>query len=159
MFTRLSLVLAFALVTTACSTLDRLETPAYASKISDIEQPLANLQRLAIAALPGGLRQGSSNGREYESNYFVPDLSGGTKYPKADAPTRYYVKITVLGDSRPYAMSVVVARERRIFQDGAFTYQPNGHDTRLAKELAAKIREQLTKRREDRNIIDDFRAY
>lgn len=158
MFTRLCFALVLFVVT-ACSTLDRLETPSYASKISNIERPLSYLQRLAVAALPTGMRGNSSNGREYDSNYFIPDQSGGYKLASEKAPERYTVRITVLGDERPYAMSVIVTKERRILDSGEFTYQPNGHDTRMAKELAGKIRERLSKRREELNIIDDFRAY
>jgi hypothetical protein len=150
---------ALLFVLSACATLDRLETPAYAAKRSNLDYPLQALQRMAVAALPTGMRANSSNGREYESNYFVHDQSGGFKAEPAHAPEHYFVKITVLGDLRPYAMAVVVTKQRRVIQAGETTYQTVGHDTRLAKELAIKIREQLTKRREERNIIDDFRVF
>ena len=64
-----------------------------------------------------------------------------------------------MGDSRPYAVEVFVTREKRVLRGDDFTYAVVGHDSRLAKELAARIQEQLSKRREDRNIIDDFRVF
>ncbi len=104
-----------------------------------------------------GVRTVSPNGREFLSKYFV---IGEKEYkPADDALDRYYVQIIVLGDRRPYDIEISATREKRVLRGEDFTYVVTGHDRRLAKELVTQLREQLTKRREDRNIIDDFRVF
>jgi hypothetical protein len=56
-------------------------------------------------------------------------------------------------------IEVSVIEEERVLKGDDFTYEMVGHDERLAKELEASLRTRLTKRREDLNIIDDFRAF
>ncbi len=149
--------LALVVFATACSSLARLETPKYASRIEKIEMPLQSLQQLVVGSLPVGLSGASSNGREFTSVNFI--LDQGMYKAARDALDRYWARILVLGDSRPYAVEVFVTREKRVLRGDDFTYAVVGHDSRLAKELAARIQEQLSKRREDRNIIDDFRVF
>jgi hypothetical protein len=144
---------------TACTVLQKLQTPSYAIRIRDLEQPLQFLQRLAVGTLPLGLQSSSSNGREFTSKYFAPGPGRGVYRAASEAPTRYYAHISVLGDSRPYAIEVYVTREERVLKGNDFTYEVVGHDQRLAKELVDHLQMQLTKRREDLNIIDDFRAF
>jgi hypothetical protein len=52
-----------------------------------------------------------------------------------------------------------VSHEKRVLRGNAFDYVIVGHDVQLAKELEAKLRAELARRREDRNIIDDFRVF
>ncbi|NJL23990.1 MAG: hypothetical protein HC902_01575, partial [Calothrix sp. SM1_5_4] len=59
----------------------------------------------------------------------------------------------------PYDVEVVVTRERRVLRGERFTYVVVGVEEDLTQQLGQQLRGELTKRREDRNIIDDFRAY
>jgi hypothetical protein len=50
-----------------------------------------------------------------------------------------------------------VTREQKL--RGASTYKSLGSDKKLAQELAKRFKAALADRREDRNVIDDFRAF
>ncbi len=152
-----ALIIAFTIFICACATLDRMDTPKYAIRIENIEMPLLSLQHLAAAVVPIGVASTSSNGREFNSQLFI--LDQGSYKPAGAALMRYWARVTVKGSARPYAMEVFVTREKRVLSGEDFSYAQAGHDSRLAKEIADKIRDQLSKRREDRNIIDDFRVF
>lgn len=111
-----------------------------------------NLIRFAITKIaPQGVRFSSSNQREYFSNYFAI----GAEQEPAGKRERAYAHFIVLGDRRPYRTEVFVVNERA--SGGSF--RKSGQDKALARELAAKLEEILAKSREDRNFIDDFRAF
>ncbi len=102
--------------------------------------------------MPGGIREQSSNGRTLLSGYFIPrnfDEDG------TEASERAYAIVTILGASRPYNVDVQVNREKKSGGD----YRNEGRDKVLTKQLADKLRRALADRREDRNVIDDFRAF
>jgi hypothetical protein len=138
-----------------CATFD--STPKYALVIKNVDWPLQELSSLVAFELPTGLRTTSENGREFYSKYFVLD---GPKYkPASDAVERYTATVIVLGDSRPYDLEIFVTKEKRVLEQTGFDYAEIGHNTMLARELEYKLRQELSKRREDRNIIDDFRVF
>lgn len=128
------------------------------SKIHDLDWPLAELRGVAASILPTGQRAVSPNGREMLSRHYVLEGARGYK-PAGDATERYYATILILGDRRPYDVEITVTLERRVLRGNQFTYIVEGFDARLAKELERKLRTELTKRREDLNIIDDFRVF
>lgn len=148
---------SLTILISACATIDRMETPKYAVRIENLELPLLSLQHMVSGIVPIGTARTSSNGREFTSKNFI--LDQGSYKPAGEAITRYWAKITVKGSQRPYAIEVFVAREQRVLKGDDFTYEVVGHDRRLAKEIADKIKDTLAKRREDRNIIDDFRVF
>lgn len=126
--------------------------------MKDIEASLGDIRAAVVAALPVGHRTVSSNGREILSKHFL--VSGGGNFrPAGDALDRYYAQITILGDRRPYDIEIVVAHEKRVLRGETFTYAIDYYDMVLAKDLAKKLERELAKRREDRNIIDDFRVF
>lgn len=132
-------------------------SPNHAIVIRNVDWPLQDLSSLVAYELPTGLRTTSQNGREFFSKYFVLD---GPKYKLAgDAVDRYTATITVLGDSRPYDIEIIVTHEKRVLRSSGFDYSEVGHDLMLARELEYKLKQELAKRREDRNIIDDFRVF
>jgi hypothetical protein len=65
----------------------------------------------------------------------------------------------ILGDRRPYNIEISVIKEEREVEGEDFSYYETGHDERLAKQLETALHTRLTKRREELNIIDDFRAF
>ncbi len=124
-----------------------------------IDQPLIDLQKLSESVLPMGKRTISSNGREILSNYF--HLVDGRIVAGDRAPERFYAHVIILGDQRPYTIEVIVHRERRVASSGELSprYDEVAVDQRLAKVFAKRLNNNLSKRREDRSIIDDFRVF
>jgi hypothetical protein len=143
-------------VLASCVTLE--PSPSYGVRISEADWPYQELGLLVANLLPTGLRATSPNGREFHSRYFVLDENNNYK-PAGIALDRYSAYITVLGADRPYQLEVIVDHEKRILRDSGYDYKIVGHDKELATKLATQLIEKLTKRREDRNIIDDFRVF
>ena len=147
--------LVFSLALTSCATLGRNPSALY---MNEVDVPLSELRTTIVALLPMGLAGGSSNGRELTSKYFVPGPANTYK-PGGDATQRYVAKIILLGDHRPYDVEVLVVGERRQLTGSVFRYVAYGADQRLTKQLVDRIQRELAKRRDDRNVIDDFRVY
>ena len=130
----------------SCSTPGGLTVP-------DVDRPLLDLQRIASKSLPMGLRSVSTNGREYFSKYFIVV---GRKFKSAEKLVeRKYAHLLVLGDRRPYTIQVIVPIEKSIGGKTVII----GTDSAVAEVIRKRIRQQLTLRREDPNIIDEFRAF
>lgn len=130
----------------------------HTARIKGVDWPLGELRSLAASMLPVGPRGQSGNGREIVSKHFV--LEGKRDYkPSGDATERYFATVFILGDRRPYNLEILVTSEKRVLKGNQFTYVIDGYDTRLAKELEQRLQAELTKRREDLNIIDDFRVF
>jgi len=126
-------------------------------KINDLDRALLDLQGIAEKSMPLGLRKTSPNGREFFSNYFVTEKR---KFKPAEKlPHRMYAHILVLGDRRPYTMQIIVHKEKAATGRGASGFEDAGMDQGIAKVIRKRVVQQLTKRREDMNIIDDFRVF
>lgn len=137
--------ITFAVFVTACSTGVVIENAPVHS--------LGLIAHVVTQMSPRGLRATSPNRREYFSNYFVPNTNFNED--ATDHKERAYSHILILGDRRPYTTEVYVYRERRTDTG----YKKVGTEKKLAQVLAIRIKEELAKGREDRNIIDDFRAF
>lgn len=149
-------VIFISFATLGCATLQGHHPEALL--IEEVNWPLTEIRQVITGLLPGGPRAVSPNGRELQSRHFLVDRNGGYK-EAADALERYFAHILILGDRRPYSVEILVTHEKRVLRGNQFTYVVTGYDKRLAKNLERKMRAELTKRREDRNIIDDFRVY
>jgi hypothetical protein len=127
--------------------------------IRNVEHSLIDIQKAVELHLPLGKRTTSTNGREFYSNYFT--VTDGRMQNGDRAPERFYAQVFVLGDERPYNVEVVVHRERRRARGGevSLDYDEVSTDSNLARVLARRIQLTLSKRRDDRNIIDDFRVF
>lgn len=122
--------------------------------IDELDMSLAELNKIAISALPIGKRIESRNGREFYSAYFTVRKG---EYEEAVATAiRNYAVISILGDRRPYKLEVSVIIERK---NAGGEFEKVGHDAGLARVLARRIQNTLYKRRDNRNIIDDFRVF
>jgi hypothetical protein len=142
-------------LTSGCASL--LNRNPDAVYMNEVEAPLTQLRAVIGAVVPVGLRGVSPNGRELFSKHFIVVKD---KYkPAIDALERYYAHILILGDRRPYDIEIMVVNEKRVLRDEKFTYIIMGHSQDLARELAQNIRKELSKRREERNVVDDFRVY
>ena len=135
-----------------------LETNPDAVLMHEVSVPLAELRAMLVAQLPNGMAWASDNGRELTSKYFVPGPANTYK-PGAEASPRYNAKITLLGDRRPYEVEILVSTERRVLRDNVLRYARVGPEPRLTRQLVDRIQRELAKRRDDHNVIDDFRVY
>jgi hypothetical protein len=122
--------------------------------IDDLNTSLVDLQRVVTDALPLGKRKQSQNTRVFYSSYFL--VKKGEYEAAADHPYRNYAEIFILGDRRPYKIEVRVITEKRE-RDGEYSLIK--YDEGLARVISRRIQMALHKRREDRNIIDDFRVF
>lgn len=128
-----------------------------ALRMRNVDASVADLRAVVGTVIPVGIRAVSSNGRELVSKHFV--VLKDRYRAAADAIDRYYAQVTILGDRRPYDIEILVAHEQRVLRNDRFTYVIVEYDQDLARELEVKMREELTKRREERNVIDDFRVF
>lgn len=122
-------------------------------KIEDLNTSLVSLQRLADKSLPVARKKVSRNGREFYSVPFVT-IKGEFVRAKSERVQNIAV-IKVLGDRRPYTLEVQVVK-KVLGQSG---YGESGYDQGLARVIKRRIQKALVQRREDRNIIDDFKAF
>lgn len=122
--------------------------------IEDLNIATDDLQKVIVSSLPVRARGQSVSGREFKSAYFV---QRNGEFEESDGgPTRSYVIAEIIGDRRPYSISVQVVVEKRT---GEGHYTQDRADERLARVISRRIQKALHERREDRNIIDDFRAF
>lgn len=122
--------------------------------IERLDMAVTDLQRIVVEALPVGKRSQSQNGREFFSEYFI--VRSGDYEEAQDSPLRNFAHILILGDRRPYRIDVVVMQEKRT---SSGDYRMVKYDEGLARVITRRIQKTLHKRREDRNIIDDFRVF
>jgi hypothetical protein len=108
------------------------------------EESLGNIKK-AIVSVIGEPRQLSENQREFISQYFE----------KAKSRHRYYYQVTILGARRPYTIEIHAFLEEKKGK----SYEPIGEETNLAHKLSKDLQNKLNQSREDRNLIDDFRAF
>jgi hypothetical protein len=152
---KLALLSSLVFLSSSCVSL--LNRDFDAVYLRELEAPLRELRAGIGAAVPLGLRGLSPNGREMFSKHFV--VVKERYKPAADALERYYAHITILGDRRPYDVEILVVQEKRVLRGNRFTYVIAGYARDLAQALEQDIRKELSKRREDRNVVDDFRVY
>jgi hypothetical protein len=125
--------------------------------IDGVDAPYALVRRVVMTSMPVGMRTASSNGREISSQYFLPKAKGYEDAISKDV--RFSAKVIILGAQRPYQLEVYVFREHRKNVQGRVEYETVGQDLRLANRLKTEIQTRLAQRREDLNIIDDFRVF
>ena len=126
------------------------------ASIKDVMAPLPSIRAIVINSLPGGAKKQSMNGRELTSGFFRQDDMDENA---EEERIRNFAVVTILGERRPFSIDVHVFREVRERRDGNVSYRVTGEDKRIADKLTKTIREALANRPEDRNIIDDFKAF
>lgn len=144
----------FAMIVPGCSTFEK------SLRIDNASQPYSQIRQAALNALPIGLSSSSPNGRELISKHFI--YKGKGEFAEAvQNDVRQYAKITINGSRRPYTIEITVLKEVKIDSSsgGAPQYRMKGYDLRLANLVKTRMEAELAKRREDLNIIDDFRVF
>ncbi len=122
--------------------------------IDDLDISISDLQKAVHESLPAKSRGQSASGREFKTVYFVQkkgefeEVEGGLY--------RSYASIEIHGDRRPYSIVVQVPVEKRTSEGH---YELFKYDEGTARVITRRIQKALHERREDRNIIDDFRAF
>ncbi len=109
--------------------------------------------RKVVISVIGKPREISENGRELFSEFY--DSRGLDYDPGKSGKERFFTQVLILGDRRPYDIRVIVPVEEK--QGRGFTLV--GYDNEKAKRLSEKIKKALNLSRDNRNFIDDFKAY
>lgn len=121
--------------------------------VENINRPVQTIRAAVKEVLPGGLRRVSENGREHDSYYFPTkgsfDADGSTLSPRS------YAHMVILGAGRPYGVSIEIFVEKK----QGTTYQKVGLDLKRAQELGKKLKTALANRRDERNVIDEFKPF
>jgi hypothetical protein len=121
--------------------------------MSDLMISYTGLKTVIKNNMPGGVLTESSNGRTLTSGYFLPnDLDNE---PAESSRERAFAVVTILGTGRPYSLDIRAYREGKREKE----FKSLGPDQELARAVANRIRRALADRREDRNLLDDFRAF
>lgn len=155
-FPILALFLGSVFLVTGCQSVDLYDkkTSVFLREQNLSLQELTNFVQKSV---PAGVRTISPNGREFLSQYFVID---DKDYIVAkDQSLRYWARMTILNSSRPFDIEVEVWREVRRGEGLHIHYVLAGYDLRLAKVLRDQLKDRLVKRREDFNLLDDFRVF
>ena len=143
--------LLLAALLTSCSSLYK------PLRVDEVQSPLAEIRHEAMKALPLGLRLSSPNGRELNSLYYI--IKNGQYVDAVDQNQRWTAKIVIPGERRPYDVEIYVFKEVRVDSSHGIEYRTVGQDLRLAKRVKDELLKRLAQRREDLNIIDDFRVF
>lgn len=109
--------------------------------------------RKAITANIGDPRSISENQRTFISTYFSPKPD--KKFDAQKSKQRAYAKVVVLGERRPYDLDISIIIEER----SQVGYSEIGEDPAQAEQLLESIKKKLHQSIDDRNVIDDFRAF
>lgn len=147
---QLSKILYFFWILTACATVGGYNS-------DELDYSLVDIQKVVGESLPTEVGVVSSNGREYYTKVFKQNIESSKTVP-------LIVKVVVLGASRPYKLSVevnVVSSRNKsgdlpdIFSNG----EPYYGEASLSKRIVTKVQSELAKRRKNKNLFDDFRAF
>jgi hypothetical protein len=120
--------------------------------LTEQNQSLGEIKKAVIAAI-GDPRSVSENQRTVVSQYF--GLASDKRFDPKTSKVRMYSRVTILGDRRPYDIVVDVIVEKK---QGRL-YQPVVTNPKEAQSILADIKKALHQSLEERNIIDDFRAF
>jgi hypothetical protein len=123
--------------------------------MSNYEYPVEDIQKAIVANLPIGVGAATENHRGFYSKIFTQNQYNGERIP-------LIMKITILGDRRPYDLEVAVHKVHPNRANLAEAFEQGetfvGQDS-LAKRVVTKIDAQLAERRKDKNMFDDFRPF
>lgn len=126
--------------------------------LGPVDKSLVEIRDGIVMALPVKVNFASKDSREYKS---VPFVRYGKKIKEASNELqRAYAEIFVRGAERPYTIEVVVAvEEAQSPQAIQKDFRVIGYDERIAKIILARLKAHLNKRREDSNLVDDFKVF
>lgn len=141
-----------SLILTSLFALLGCTTGSYSSY--DYEYPIMDIQAVVAQKLPEGLGYVNKNRRIFYSKQF--------SIKQANKNIPLIMRIIIHGERRPYSLDVSV---KRVSPNAANIEEAfaSGADFRgqqsLAKRVVSDIQTELVKRRKNKNVIDDFRAF
>jgi hypothetical protein len=124
------------------------------AQIQNVPLSFNAVKTVVVRNLPGGIMRESDNGRQLTSGYFDP-ATLKQENEKKPLKVHAYMVALIFGSGRPYSIDVKAYKEEKQ-KDG---YSELGEDPELTDRLAERLRAALADRREDRNVIDDFRVF
>lgn len=125
--------------------------------LNEVNISLVRIQKITLATLPWGPASKSPDGRVFVSNFY--DAYRPQIQPNEKALFRYYAKVSIIGDRRPYNLVVEVFKERRTGPPEMAKFELVGIDTEATKSFKQLLRLRLEGKNPDRDFIDDFKAF
>lgn len=119
--------------------------------LDDVNRNMQDI-RTAISNLYG-IQSVSDNERVIITPPLKADPNDPT--PPKLMKARVYARVVLVNDQRPYRMHVQVYQERKVKGE----WVELDIDERLSEEFAREIYRELINSRDNRNVIDDFRAF
>jgi hypothetical protein len=116
------------------------------ASVDDVDRPLSQIKRAIEIVFARGIRRISPNGRELESDY--------APLPKKNSHRTYHLA-RILGDRRPYRIEI----ENIVEANQGRGYVIVDHDEEVALKMRKKLQRFLDQSPQDRDLIDDFRAF
>lgn len=130
---------------TACTSGQKVTLEDQSQSINEIKK--------TIISMIGKPRAISQNQRELYSNYFP--RKGTSDFNPTKSKERLTAVFIILGDRRPYNIDIQIVIEEKIEGE----YEVVGYDNKIANDLKNELDTRLHQSLENRNIIDDFRAF
>ena len=121
--------------------------------INDSPAAATDIRKAFIQVL-GEPRSANYDGKELVSKFH--DKRGRVDDSLVKAKSRFYTKLSILGDRRPFKIKIECFHEVKVSPQ---QYEIIGEDLELAQKTATTIEEALNQSLKGRNVIDDFRAY
>lgn len=123
-----------------------------------VDKSIVEIRQAVVKAIPVKINYANKDSREYRS---VPFVRYGKQIKEASTELqRAYALVYIRGNKRPYTVEVVVAVEEAenplAIQKG---FKVVGYDERIAKIILARVKAHLNKRRDDSNLVDDFKIF
>lgn len=127
-------------------------------KLNDVNFSLSEIKKGVVKALPVNINYASNDSRNFKSVHFV---RYGKKLKLAtNEKERAFAEIFVRGIERPYTLEILVTVEEAVTPDAIEkNFKVIGYDERIAKIILARLKAYLNKRRDDSNLVDDFRVF
>ncbi len=125
--------------------------------IPELSYPLDAIEKSVVKSLVK-VRKVSQNRRDYTSEFLM--LNGKLWDPLSNETARAYVTVSILGERRPYSVDIeAIVEERPANQPGySARYKVVGQSKKLVDQIAFRIEDEL-RRTQQRNFIDDFKAF
>lgn len=125
--------------------------------LTNLNYPLPMIEK----AIQNGLvkiKSVSQSRREFTSDYLTKE--GRVWDPIGNDPQRAIVKVTIIGDRRPYDLDIETSIEERPTGQAGYStgFKEIGTSSKLAQEIQFRIQTYL-RQNSKRNLIDDFRAF
>lgn len=148
---KLNLFFVLSVILTSCQTAPKIPVAEWKNVNASVSAIIKAFDRTTPG---GGVRAKSPNGREIVGKFHPPD---GDPFTNAVThKVRAYAKISILGDRRPYTVTVSYIVEEN---DGSGNYQATEYDLERAKKILKDVRDYLVTRPDRDNFIDDFRPF